>query len=138
MSSPIQDVSDTAFWIAYHRSLESARPDALFHDPWAAKLAGERGKSISAAMPTSQVVAWTVALRTRIIDDYIAAALPSGVDTVLNLGAGLDTRPYRMQLPADLKWIEADYKRIIDYKSEQLAQDRPRCSLERVRIDLTN
>jgi O-methyltransferase involved in polyketide biosynthesis len=65
MSSPIRDVSDTAFWIAYHRKLESERSDALFHDPFAAKLAGERGKRISEAMPTSRVVAWTVALRTR-------------------------------------------------------------------------
>lgn len=138
MSSPLQDVSDTAFWIAYHRSLESARPDALFNDPFATRLAGERGKSISAKMPTSQVVAWTVALRTRIIDDYIAASLQNGVDAVLNLGAGLDTRPYRMALPEALKWIEADYERIIDYKSDQLARDRPRCRLERVRMDLAN
>jgi O-methyltransferase involved in polyketide biosynthesis len=28
MSSPIHDVSDTAFWIAHHRALETARPDA--------------------------------------------------------------------------------------------------------------
>jgi methyltransferase (TIGR00027 family) len=109
MSSPIKDVSDTAFWIAHHRRLESERSDALFHDPFAAKLAGERGKAISEAMPTSRFVAWTVALRTRIIDDYLQSAINSGVDTVLSLGAGLDARPYRMELPPSLHWIEADY-----------------------------
>src|SRR5690348_15305442 len=106
MSSPIQDVSDTAFWIAHHRRLETERPDALFQDPLAAKLAGARGKRISEAMPTSHVVAWTVAIRTRIIDEFLQLALQEGIDTVLSLGAGLDARPYRMQLPASLHWIE--------------------------------
>jgi O-methyltransferase involved in polyketide biosynthesis len=37
----IENVSDTAFWIAHYRAVESARPDALFRDPLAALLAGE-------------------------------------------------------------------------------------------------
>jgi O-methyltransferase involved in polyketide biosynthesis len=35
----IENVSDTAFWIAHCRALESERPDALFHDPLAGLLA---------------------------------------------------------------------------------------------------
>ncbi|HEV7446611.1 MAG TPA: SAM-dependent methyltransferase [Steroidobacteraceae bacterium] len=138
MGSPIKDVSDTAFWIAYHRKLESERSDALFHDPFAAKLAGERGKKISEAMPTSWVVAWTVALRTRIIDEFLQFAIAAGVDTILSLGAGLDARPYRMKLPASLRWIEADYPQIIEYKETQLQADEPHCRLERVKIDLAD
>ena len=136
--SPLQDVSDTAFWIAYHRSLESDRPDALFRDPFAKRLAGERGRRISQAMPTSRIVAWTVALRTRIIDDYLALALRSGIDTVLCLGAGLDARPYRLALPPELRWIEADFPRIIDYKEDILREEAPSCHLQRVRIDLAD
>jgi methyltransferase (TIGR00027 family) len=138
VNSPIHDVSDTAFWIAYHRALETERPDALFRDPFAARLAGERGRRISDAMPTSRIVAWTVALRTRIIDDYIAATLRSGIDTVLCLGAGLDARPYRLALPPELRWIEADYPHVIDYKEEILRQATPACRLERVKIDLAD
>jgi methyltransferase (TIGR00027 family) len=138
MSSPIRDVSDTAFWIAYHRKLESERSDALFHDPFAAKLAGERGKRISEAMPTSRVVAWTVALRTRIIDEFLQFAIDAGVDTILSLGAGLDARPYRMKLPPSLLWIEADYPQILEYKETQLRGDEPHCRLERVKIDLAD
>jgi methyltransferase (TIGR00027 family) len=134
--SPIHDVSDTAFWIAYHRALETERPDALFRDPFAARLAGERGRRISDAMPTSRIVAWTVALRTRIIDDYIASAVRAGIDTVLCLGAGLDARPYRLALPPDLRWIEADYPHVIDYKEDILRQETPACRLERVKVDL--
>jgi methyltransferase (TIGR00027 family) len=138
MNSPINDVSDTAFWIAYHRALESARGDALFKDPWAAALAGERGRRISEEMPTSGIVAWTVALRTRIIDEYLASAIESGIDTVLSLGAGLDARPYRMKLPASLQWIEADYPHVIEYKESMLRDALPGCRLERVKIDLAD
>ncbi len=138
MSSPINDVSDTAFWIAYHRALETQRDDALFKDPWAAALAGTRGRRISEAMPTSGIVAWTVALRTRIIDEYLASAIESGIDTVLNLGAGLDARPYRLKLPASLQWIEADYPHVIEYKEGVLRDALPACRLERVKIDLAD
>ena len=114
MSSPIKDVADTAYWVAHHRALESERHDALFHDPFAAKLAGEQGREMSQKVPMSRFVAWTVALRTRIIDDYVTSGIAAGVDTVLNLGAGLDARPYRMSLPPALRWIEADFARIIE------------------------
>jgi methyltransferase (TIGR00027 family) len=136
--SLIKDVSDTAFWIAHYRAEETARKDALFRDPFAARLAGEHGARIAATMPRSEMIAWTVVLRTRIIDDYILNAVKSGVDTILCLGAGLDARPYRMELPATLRWIEADYPKIIEYKEQQLATETPRCALERVKIDLAD
>jgi methyltransferase (TIGR00027 family) len=79
---------------------------------------------------------WTVAIRTRIIDDFVAEAIARGVDTVVNLGAGLDTRPYRLPLPAALTWIEVDYPDVIAYKQEKLAGETPRCRLERVGLDL--
>jgi methyltransferase (TIGR00027 family) len=136
VNSPFQDVSDTAFPIAYHRAVETERPDALFRDPFAARLAGERGRKISRSVPGSRLVSWMVTLRTRIIDDYIASAIGAGVDTVLCLGAGLDARPYRMSLPPDLRWIEADYPHIIEYKENILRSETPACRLERVKIDL--
>jgi O-methyltransferase involved in polyketide biosynthesis len=40
---PIRNVSDTARWAAHYRALESAREDALFLDPLAQRLAGDRG-----------------------------------------------------------------------------------------------
>jgi methyltransferase (TIGR00027 family) len=134
----IRDVSDTSFWIAHHRALETARPDALFRDPLAARLAGERGAKIAEAMPMPRVIGWNVVIRTCIIDDFILCAIGEGVDTILNLGAGLDTRPYRMNLPASLRWIEADYPHIIEYKENLLANEPPRCRLERVKIDLAD
>ena len=139
MAEPVlRDVSDTAFWIAHYRARETARADALFNDPYAERLAGERGVRIAHAMPGSRFVEWTVALRTRIIDTFIQNALAGGADIILNLGAGLDARPYRMTLPANVRWIEADYDRIIEYKEHVLANEAPRCRLERVKIDLAD
>jgi methyltransferase (TIGR00027 family) len=136
--TPIENVSDTAFWVAHYRAVESARPDALFHDPLASRLAGDRGRKIAAAMPMSSMTGWIVAIRTAIIDDYINRVIAEGVDTILNLGAGLDTRPYRMDLPESLVWIEADYPQMIAFKEERLSSEKPRCRLERVKIDLGN
>ena len=137
-TATIENVSDTAFWVAHYRGVETKRPDSLFRDPLAAVLAGDRGRRIAEAMPQPFITSWVVAIRTRIIDDFIRAAVEGGVDTVLNLGAGLDTRPYRMGLPRDLHWIEADYAHVIDYKEGLLPHEVPRFKLSRVRADLAN
>jgi methyltransferase (TIGR00027 family) len=134
----IQNVSDTAFWIAHFRALETERPDALFRDPLAGLLAGERGKKIAETMPRSFMTGWGVVIRTCIIDDYIRFAIAQGTDTVLNLGAGLDTRPYRMDLPKSLAWVEADYPDLIEFKEKRLSNEKPRCQLQRVKLDLAN
>lgn len=136
--TPIRDVGDTAYWIAHHRAAESRRPDALFRDPLAERLAGARGARIAATLPAQRFIAWNVAVRTRIIDDYLALAIAEGADTVLNLGAGLDTRPWRLPLPATLRWVEADHARIILHKQAQLAGETPRCRLEQVSLDLAD
>lgn len=137
METPIQHVSDTAFWVAAYRMLESERPDALFHDPLAKVLAGEQGEMIAKRMGNHQAMAWSISLRTHMIDDYIQKALMNGVELVLNLGTGLDTRPYRLNLPPTLTWVEADFPQIIDFKESRLKNEKPRCQLERHKIDLS-
>jgi methyltransferase (TIGR00027 family) len=138
VGSRIQNVSDTAFLVAQCRAIESARSDALFHDPLAARLAGEKGKAIVAAFPTVLQTGWSVAIRTVVIDDFIREAVGRGVGMVVNLGAGLDTRPYRLDLPPDLLWIEADYPEIIAFKNAQLAGEPARFGVERVALDLAD
>jgi methyltransferase (TIGR00027 family) len=138
MNQIIQNVSDTAFLVAGFRGMETDRPNPLFRDPFAWKLAGEHGRKIVATVPRRFLGAWSVVIRTVIIDAFIQDAIAKGVDTVLNLGAGLDTRPYRMDLPKDLRWIEVDYPHVIDLKDERLAGEQPKCALERVKLDLTD
>jgi methyltransferase (TIGR00027 family) len=136
--SEIADVSDTALWVAVYRAQESERPDALFSDPLAGRLIGDRGRQIAANMSGGRFTSWTVAIRTCIIDAYILELVPTGIDTVINLGAGLDTRPYRLDLPASLRWIEVDYPHVIELKERQLAGEMPNCRLERVKLDLAD
>jgi methyltransferase (TIGR00027 family) len=135
---PIEHVSDTALWVASHRAAESARPDALFHDRLAGVLAGERGREIAQSMPGGEIMAWVMAVRTVAIDQFVLNAIRLGADTVLNIGAGLDTRPYRMELPASLRWIEVDFPSMIEYKTERLRDQQPVCRLEHVALDLTD
>src|ERR1700733_8693468 len=97
-STPVSNVSDTARWVAVYRANESARPDALFNDPLAERLAGEHGRDIVARFPRTMRSGWWMVARTKIIDDTILEAIHDGCDRVLNLAAGLDTRPYRVDL----------------------------------------
>lgn len=134
----IQHVSDTALWVAVYRAQESERPDALFHDPFARRLAGERGFKIASRMSRTRYTAWSLSIRTIIIDHFIRELVAQGVDTVVNLGAGLDARPYRLDLPQNLRWVEADFPHMIDYKAQELRDEIPKVQLERVSLDLTN
>jgi len=134
----IRDISDTARWVAVYRARETERPDAVFSDPFARALAGERGEQIARAMPFAEQNAWSFIARTFAVDRQIARAVEGGVDLVINLAAGLDARPYRMALPASIRWVEVDLPEILDYKADVLAPHAPRCALERVPLDLSN
>jgi methyltransferase (TIGR00027 family) len=136
--SSITHVSDTALWVATYRAMESERADALFRDPLARVLSGERGRKIAEAISYQQIMAWVLAVRTVAIDELIQHAIALGIDTVVNLGTGLDTRPYRMTLPASLRWFEIDFPQIIQYKNEKLKAETPVCKLERISADLSD
>jgi hypothetical protein len=117
--------------------MESERPDAHFRDPYARRLAGAQGEEIVHKLPHAKASAWAMVVRTCVFDEFIERAVArNGVDTVLNLAAGLDARPYRVKLPASLCWIEVDLPPMLSSKEQVLAGERPACRLERVKMDL--
>ena len=134
----VRNISDTARWAAYFRAEETKRPDAIFRDPFAEGLCGQHGVDIANTLPDGNKHAWAWVTRTYLFDHFITQELQQGVDLVLNLAAGLDARPYRMKLPAALKWIEVDLPGILAYKEEILTGETPACSLERIRLDLAD
>jgi len=134
----IRDISDTARWMAVYRADETAREDAAFRDPYARALAGERGERIANALSLGERDTWPFIARTYLFDQFVAKLVRQGADLVVNLAAGLDTRPYRMELPPSLRWVEVDLAEILDYKKEVLADAKPTCALERVALDLSN
>jgi methyltransferase (TIGR00027 family) len=134
----IRNISDTAAFVAVYRAMESERDDAVFRDPYARRLAGTRGEEIMEKLSGVKRHAWSYVARTYVLDTFIAQEVAAGADMVINLAAGLDTRPYRMQLPSSLQWIEVDLPDLIAYKEEILRDEKPVCRLERVRLDLSD
>jgi methyltransferase (TIGR00027 family) len=131
--------SRTAALVTLYRAIESMRPAStrLFEDPfapafleWRFRLALRLSRLpvIGAALPWSLVDGhWsgprgTVAVRTRYIDDLLAEALRSGVDQIVILGAGFDSRAYRMRGIAQRCVFEVDHPATQARKKEVLAR----------------
>ena len=139
MTAPlIQNIADTARWVAFYRAMETERPDAVFRDPFARRLAGERGEAIVRSMPKGRQMAWPMIVRTAVMDEIILRVVQhEDVDCVLNLAAGLDARPWRLPLPAALHWVDVDQGELLDLKETTLATEPLRCRYDAVRLDLS-
>ena len=136
---PIRNVSDTALWVAIYRAMESERPDALFNDPYARRLGGERGETIVRTLPKGGATAWPMIVRTAVMDEIVLRCVREhGARGVVNLAAGLDTRPYRLALPPATRWLHVDLPDMIAYVETRLAGERPSCVLDYVAADLTD
>ena len=135
----IENISDTARWVAVYRAMETARPDAIFSDPFADRLGGQRGRDILDEMPQGKAYAWPMIVRTAVFDEIILDAVQNQkADLVVNLAAGLDARPWRLPLPPSLHWVDVDLPGILNYKTETLRQEKPVCRYEAVTTDLTD
>ena len=73
---------------------------------------------IANAIEFSRKNNWTFIARTYLFDEYVRQHVEQGYDMIVNLAAGLDARPYRMQLPKTLKWIDVDLPGMINYKNK--------------------
>jgi methyltransferase (TIGR00027 family) len=89
--------SRTARMVAALRAWASAREGAIIHDRWAAALAGDDGEADARvylrAHPHVEIY---MAVRTAFLDDAVKAATGDGIDQVVILGAGYDTRAARL------------------------------------------
>lgn len=131
----------TARWVAALRERESLRPDRLFDDPLAAALAGDAGRAFMAAVEADlPAMAGTrgLAVRTRYLDDMLAAATASGVRQVVILAAGMDARAYRLPWAEGTVIYEVERDDVMALKERILADlaPQPKAELRKVRIDL--
>ncbi len=134
-------VTKTARWTAAARARESRRPDRLFDDPLAALLAGDEGAELLRHFHTSRAADEGnpfLSIRTRWFDDFIAATVTDERCQVVGLGAGLDTRAYRLAWPRNTRLFEIDQPSLLSYKEEVLAAHgaQPRCDCRRLHLDL--
>ncbi len=137
MEPVIRNIADTALWVAVYRADESDRSDAVFHDPYARMLAGERGQKIVEAMECGRKNSWSFIARTFLFDEFIMQHVNEGYDMVINLASGLDTRPYRLPLPPSVTWIDIDLPVIITYMNSMMEGEKANCKLERIALDLS-
>jgi methyltransferase (TIGR00027 family) len=135
----ITHVSDTALMVAACRAVESECPDGFVHDPFAARLAGERGMAMLRGLPRPEMMRFGIGVRSRFMDELLLEALASKtIATVLSVGCGLDTRPWRLELPPDLRWIEVDFADMLDYKEALMTAETPQCRRERLTADVNH
>jgi methyltransferase (TIGR00027 family) len=121
------------------RAIESQREDRLFHDPWAAALAGEYGGTWIEGLQASDDPGAT-ALRTRFFDDFLLRVTHEHeVRQVVLIAAGLDTRAYRLAWPERTRLFELDQLQVLQYKEQILtsAGATPTCERRAIAVDLT-
>ena len=152
--------NDSAMMIAYERALETAKgpTKALIHDPFAKYLQGPKGKILSEDFGEQASVpfgfsgwpdfhrTWTV-VRTKFIDDTIHDMQNDGIKLpqIVNLGAGLDTRPFRLKcyenfercFDVDMEAINTIKEKVFHVIMEKDPSCKPLCkALENVSMDL--
>jgi methyltransferase (TIGR00027 family) len=128
-----QTVSRTALGAAICRLIEQYQPEKtrLFYDPVAKELVGGSVRILmkfasmrNFTMKQTDAVAKGIygvqICRTRYIDDVVQAAISQGIKQLVILGAGYDTRPYRLPEMESVKVFEVDLPAVQDDKKKKL------------------
>jgi methyltransferase (TIGR00027 family) len=129
-----ESVGATALAVAASRAVETAGPNPLISDEFAAVLVSSAGPAWARLADAS--IAWLdgdqhgqrlhrtgcdyQAVRTRYFDEYFGAAVKAGIRQVVILAAGLDSRAYRLQWPSGTEVYEIDQPKVLEYKAEIL------------------
>ncbi|MFE3443227.1 SAM-dependent methyltransferase [Nocardia sp. NPDC059180] len=143
-SVPTAGVAMTAIGVALIRVQESRRPDRLYDDPLAEVF-------VEAARPSFDDNRWARfealadqffegrSVAVKLVDDHVLEAVAAGCEQIVLLGAGLDTRAFRLELPAGIGFFEIDLPELFAFKEPVLAaqQARPACERRVVAADLS-
>jgi methyltransferase (TIGR00027 family) len=128
-----------ALLLAAHRARESERRDRAFNDPYARPLLGaDVDARLARVLAGGDGTEWLFTARTVAFDRLIAREAAAGIDLVINLGAGLDARPYRLALPPTLRWVDVDLPEVLEYKAAILSTAQPSCAVTFHPLDLAN
>ncbi len=126
--------ASTAYGVMSQIALEQYQPHRIVDDAYAAQMLPGYAQVLLRLMsprPLHQAmsslfesiapgVLTGILCRKRYVDDQVLAALKAGVQTVVILGAGLDTLAYRLPELASARVYEVDFPQTITYKSERL------------------
>ncbi|MTE13089.1 SAM-dependent methyltransferase [Nocardia sp. CT2-14] len=123
---PVNGVAMTAIGVAIIRARESEREDRLYDDPQAkdfvaAARAGFEPERWARVEALADQFYDGRTIGVRLVDERFQEAVAAGCRQIVLLGAGLDTRAYRMGLPADLHVYEIDLPELFAFKEPVLA-----------------
>lgn len=130
----------TARLMAYQRAQETKRECPLIVDPFAEPLAGDMTGYIRNHIRYSEMdypIVRSYFIEERLLKPWCRT---NNESQIVLLGAGLDTRAYRVEALKTNKHtiFEIDFSTIIGYKEEILSNEQPLCDLIRLSVDLSN
>jgi len=118
----LQGVPETMLPVLYARAYESRRSDGIIHDPvalqWVERIAYDFSR-----FEDTPITHFGVAVRTEILDELAGAYLQRHPDAVIvNVGAGLDTRCFRLNNGQRL-WVELDLPESLAVRRQLVSED---------------
>ena len=146
-----ESVGATALTVAAARAAETRSANRLIEDPYAQLLLEAAGEGMwSAGNPLGQresdpqlaaieqLRLGYTASRTKFFDDFLLAAVNTGVRQVVILAAGLDARAWRLPWPDGAIVYEIDQPKVLQFKQATLQAHhaQPRASYVAVPVDL--
>jgi methyltransferase (TIGR00027 family) len=136
-------VGVTATMVAAARAVASRADRPLIDDPFAEPLVRAVGVDLLTRLATGEVnpddlndvhdgaagsagamsrMADNMAVRTKFFDEFFLGATQAGIEQVVILASGLDSRAYRLAWPAGTVVYEVDQPQVIEFKSRTLAE----------------
>ncbi|MEU6059031.1 SAM-dependent methyltransferase [Streptomyces sp. NPDC047097] len=118
-------VGRTALLVAHARALEARRPEPLAVDPYAEHFVRAAPgcadwprdpSQVAPGDPVWERLAGYFALRTRVLDAHLLDAARAGARQVVLLGAGLDSRAFRLPWPPGTTVWELDRPDVLAFK----------------------
>jgi len=129
-------ISNTAYYCCGVRMDDAERTPSVCNDRYARRFMDEQGLRIFEPFRGETLPNISNIVRCRIIDDFVQREIDAHSSArVVTIGAGFDTRPYRLR---GGEWHEIDEPQIIGYKNERLPVAESPNPLTRVTVDFAS
>lgn len=142
----VSSVGRTALAVAAFRGMETASPDPLIHDEYAAMFVHAAGDQAFVELLANasespfgkRFPGFNMGLRTRFFDEFFLDAASAGAKQAVILASGLDARAYRLSWPTGTTVYEIDQSKVLEFKDQVLADNavKPTTTLREVAVDL--
>jgi methyltransferase (TIGR00027 family) len=126
-------ISNTAYYCCGVRMEDANKIRSICKDEFAERFMDEKGRQIFEPFKSEKMSNISSITRCRLIDDYLLAELAENNQlNIITIGAGFDTRPFRL---TGGNWLEIDEPQIMNYKNEKLSVEECSNPLRRISID---